>query len=282
MKQELFWTVNIFSVAAMLTLGSSRVAGATVDLYDFEGNYNDTSGFGAPLNMTPTATGTAPTFANEVAPRVATNFFGNTSLRINSSNSFTWVTPLANTKLELQKFTVQAWIKPSTNNETGTIFSYVPRQAGADGRGYIFNLSGGKLQFQYGRSIDNTFDVTTANTVLQSGVWYHVAVAFEWPCCGSNTNAVGEKFFINGAVDYFATPTYNPDARMDYSDGGASFGPNPKAAFIGGFHNANNTVPDAQQDMIIMLANGTLLDRVKIDDQAYGSYSIGSQAAPLD
>src|SRR5437667_2684731 len=113
MKDKTFLLCGIPTIAAILSFGATNVSGTYVDLYNFEGNLRDTSGFDGPLNMNNTVNGTPTTFVNETAPQI-NPLYGTQSLRIGSGKSYTWLNPLANTKLELQQFTVEAWIKPST------------------------------------------------------------------------------------------------------------------------------------------------------------------------
>ncbi len=65
-KSRSTWNVRIIPV--LLCCTAAIASAANVALYTFEGNYNDTSGFGTALNMAPTVNGTPPTLVNETAP----------------------------------------------------------------------------------------------------------------------------------------------------------------------------------------------------------------------
>ena len=84
--------------------------------------------------------------------------------------------------------TVEAWIKLNSNGVTQGI---VERFSASDG-GYALRItSQGKLRF-YTLNNASSFDFVTGNTILQTGVWYHVAGVW---------GGLTMRVFVNGQLD---------------------------------------------------------------------------------
>jgi hypothetical protein len=286
-------TAAIVAVVLMAGAIAPQARASLIGFYNFNSVEGSTvlDSAASPLNMTLTGgsgggAGTAPSYSSDT-PTSGNNYaFSGQSLQINGGPSFAYVTPGANTKLELNTFTIETWIKPSVSNASGLVYSYAPRGAGGDGRGLIFGLSSGKVFMQYSNAASNSFFTAGGSnaTTLAANTWYHIALSFDWPLQGNNFSAAGYRVFVNGYVDGgsgfgFGTPAFT--GGIDYSDN-VSLGPNPKTAYIGAFHNANNTASDFASDVFITLPSGTLIDRLRIHDSVFGNFINGSQGVGLD
>lgn len=113
-------------------------------------------------------------------------------------------------RLALQDFTVEAWIRPSSSSGTQVIYAYNPRQTTGLSRGMMFmTLSGGRLGAAFGDSTTGMQVVSTNSGLIPVGTYTHVAVVVS-----KTNNSV--KFIIDGALKKTAEL---PVARIEYEDG---------------------------------------------------------------
>lgn len=260
-------------VLGLLTIAKPS-SGAVISFYDFSenspptGSLSDT-GSGAPLNLTKIG---SPTYSTDT-PVSGTGFaFGGDSLLIGAPNSYAYATPGSDLKLQLQQFTVEAWIKPSVAaaGTNTTVFGYQPAGADHDGLGYQFYLSStGDPSFSIG---DGSAYLSVASpSPISNGVWHQIA--------GSDSNGVLRLF-----VDGTQVATSSTSMTVDYASD-TSYGPNVTTEYLGIVHNANAPAsgPTDGSDLYHGLPQGTLLDRVMVLDQAISSPGgNGSQAPALD
>ncbi|MBS0197905.1 MAG: LamG domain-containing protein [Planctomycetes bacterium] len=197
--------------------------------------------------------------------------FGGKSIRFGSASlPYLWANPFSNTKLESQTLTVEAWIKLSQAGAQ-TVFSYLPPGAGNDGRGFSLSVSSaGRIGMAVGRGI-GLYDSLNApaGTEISLNSWHHVAGSFE---------PGRTRLFVDG-FEVAEKITTGPVVYADRS----GFGPNPKTAYIGIYHNANNTGSTNASDLQFGMLPGAQLDRVRVHREAFrGSAGVGTAAESLD
>jgi hypothetical protein len=148
--------------------------------------------------------------------------------------------------------TVEAWIKLEEMAPSIALVSETIQGADDDARGYILDIEGGRLRFVIGDS-SREWKAVTGSTRLEVNRWYHVAGTFD--------NGV-LKVFVNGQLDgrnmFGATRiTYTP--RMHT-------GPNPSVLYIGVRHNAHESPPNYQPDLMYPFSG--IIDEVRIYNRA--------------
>jgi hypothetical protein len=132
----------------------------------------------------------------------------------------------SSTGLEASHVTVEAWVYPYSLDERHLIFSYRPRRAGQDGRGYLLQISdyqtnNDKLVFAVGDGSPPYSSARSSNSVLENA-WYHVVGTFDEQYI---------KVYINGELE--ATTTQSN--TILYNDGSA-YDPPYKNCIIGSFY----------------------------------------------
>ncbi|MGA1875297.1 MAG: LamG-like jellyroll fold domain-containing protein, partial [bacterium] len=105
-------------------------------------------------------------------------------------------------------FTVEAWVRPAADHETGIIVSNYRNNIGGH---YQLSLSEGKLVF-FRRVAPWQ---VTGTTLLEKNTWYHLAGTYDGSTMRIYVNGVEEGSIISGSV-----PTYNFEVVI-----GAEFGP---------------------------------------------------------
>lgn len=131
------------------------------------------------------------------------------SLQFNGTTSYCQINEQIDIlKASQRNFTIDCWIKIDSYPSTfvGSIFSN--RNAG----GYLLCVAG--LSQPYPKTISFDLNISTGTrriygaTILQLGIWYHIAATLEYRA--SNTN-IG-KVYVNGALDASSSSMSNIDA----------------------------------------------------------------------
>ena len=265
-KSKLFLWLACCIVGALC---AAPAHSALVAFYNFEegtppdGLILDT-GTGAAMNMTKIG---SPIYSSDTPVNGTGLAFGGKSLQIGPPNSYAFANPGANTKMELVNFTLETWVKPVAGG--GTLFAYDPEGAGATGQGYLLLLdASNRPSFQAGRGIGPFFSAQ-ASTALTPNVWHHVAGSIDGSILRVFVDGVQEASTdMHGNILYFDNPGQ---------------GPVPKTAYMGIFHNGNPTGSTDNADLILPLPVGTLLDRIRLEDQVtIGIGGNGTAAPSLD
>lgn len=247
----------------LVFVSPSAHAAVAVAEWNFDGGLGD-SGAGAPLHMTAAGSvgysGDTPTGD------------GGTSLRIGSAQSYGWVTPGSNAKLELSAFTIECWVKlPTAVNPLGYVFAYNPKGAGNDGRGFLLGIWGQQVGIAIGIA-SGTFPVAYGSTPIADGAWHHIAATYDVATQRADV-------FVDGALS-----GWNTVGSIVYSDK-AGFGPDPKTAYVGIAHNSHPTGPTHAVDLQYPLPDGTLIDGLRIHGEALSEGEVarlaGVQATPV-
>ena len=244
----------------------------SVAFYDFEDNPSGTmladTGSGTALDMT--KAGNPPTFSTNT-PTSGTGFaFGGSSLQINAPNSYAYVQPGSDAKLELQTLTVQAWVDLASASGNEVVLGYDPGGGGVDGRGYLLTIANGEILFEKGVGT-GAYQVLSSGTTIGTGAWHEIAASY--------TSGTANIF-----IDGVQVATGSLPGDIVYADR-PGFGPVPKSAYLGIFHNGNPSASTFDPDLVSPLSQGTLLDRLQIDDAALSAASLdyytSGTAAPL-
>lgn len=246
---RLFRSVLIaLAVVSVTSLGGAKLQASLVYFADFENNLNDTSGFGTALDMD--GVGNLSYSSN-------TPLGSGSSLLFGAPKSFGWASPGANTKLELSTFTIEAWVNLASVNTASpgltTIFAYQPSGSDEDGRGFQLVLtSEQKIDILIGTSAaDNFFEHIVGSTAVPLDEWHHIAATY--------TATTGDtKVYLDGVLDGSDTV-----GTLVYSDI-AGLGPNPKTAYLGIAHNATNTGPLSDAQLVRPYTENSLIDRFRI------------------
>ncbi|MFI5222393.1 MAG: LamG domain-containing protein, partial [Bacteroidia bacterium] len=159
-----------------------------VAYYPFDGNANDSSGFG---NNGTVASGTTLTTDRFGQSNKAYNFNG-------TSNAYISLPQVTQTNSGIMNNELFAcWIRP-TGTVSGVQARRVLNAAASSGTGYeiIFDYSANKVQvLNWNGPASTTNFLLISKTTLTSGNWYHLAVRMD---SANNTN-----LFINGILDTF-------------------------------------------------------------------------------
>ncbi len=243
------WVVWALGLAIVAAISSPEQAScAEVCFYDFEGNLDD-SGAGTPLDMTDYGT---LTYSTNTPISGLGYAFGGQSLQFGPPYSFGYVNPGTNLKLELETFTIEAWVKLSELGSYQSVLHYTPQGSGISARGFaIVIVPDGKVQGTVGATGPVGF--VNSTTALSTDSWYHLAMTYD-----KSTGLT--QLFINGTLD--ATKILGSITYEDLP----GYGPIPKTIYIGQSHNANSTGPTYGPDLGNQFRSGGLIDRIIVND----------------
>ena len=112
--------------------------------------------------------------------------------------------------LNLQEFTVEAWIKPTSLTTEHTIYTNFPRQTSALARGVVFKvLADRSLALDLGDGTASYYRVKTSAYAVTQNAYSHVAVSV-------NISESTINFFVNGEL---VETNIAPVSNIEYSDG---------------------------------------------------------------
>lgn len=116
--------------------------------------------------------------------------------------------------LELQDFTIEAWIKPSTLVDDHTIYTYSPRQTLTNGRGVLVQVTaGGALKVAFGDGTGVLSEVIGTVGLIGTGSYSHIAVAV-------SISEGTVDLYVNGSLDVSSTISL---PYIQYSDASVGF-----------------------------------------------------------
>lgn len=148
--------------------------------------------------------------------------------------------------------TVEAWIRLEKMAPSISLVSETIQGADDDAKGYILDIEGGRVRFVIGDD-SREWKTVTGSATLEVDRWYHVV--------GMSESGV-LKVFVNGLLDGrnrigTASISYTPKMHT---------GPNPSALYVGIRHNAHESPPDYQPDLMYPFSG--VIDEVRIYDRA--------------
>jgi len=119
--------------------------------------------------------------------------------------------------LEVSPYTLEVILQKNTQGSSTSVLCYTPKNAHADGRGWLIKVNSGGLVYTVKGSGDGGWESVTATTVITNGEYHYVAVRFEVDTL--------YDILINGTIEDSET---DPGELNDvtYADGG---GVNPPA-----------------------------------------------------
>lgn len=138
---------------------------------------------------------------------------------------------------KLQRFTVAAWINCTALGAGSQVwFSLLPRGAGADARGVYCYVTNAYISTAIGAG-SGSYTQAFLNVTRYANTTYHVAGSYD----GTTL-----RTWQNGVL----VASTNTSITIQYADKAGSYGPNPASAYIGNYHDSDNTAPDVAVDLI--------------------------------
>lgn len=138
---------------------------------------------------------------------------------------------------KLQKFTVSAWINCTTLGAGAQVwFALSPRGAAADARGIYCYVTNAYVSTAIGAG-SGSYTQAFLNATRYANTLYHVAGSYD----GTTL-----RTWQNGVLVASTSITMT----IVYADKAGSYGPNPASAYIGNYHDSDNTAPDVAVDLI--------------------------------
>ncbi len=136
---------------------------------------------------------------------------------------------------KLQRFTVAAWVKITATG--GVVFSLLPRGSGNDARGIYFTAYTTEGRIIIGAGTGSyTFGGGAAGAIA-AGETRHIVGSYD----GSNL-----YYYVDGVLKV----TTAASITISYTDKSTSYGPNPATAYIGAYHDSDNTGPAVTADIL--------------------------------
>jgi hypothetical protein len=109
-------------------------------------------------------------------------------------------------KLDLESFTISAWIKvEGQSGKWQIIASKENRGPTARNYGIFCNINTGVIHYSF--TTGNAWKSFDAQTVVTDGSWHHIAATYENP---------NFKMYLDGTVDAEVTPGTKPDTHDNY------------------------------------------------------------------
>lgn len=142
--------------------------------------------------FTPTPTNTptnTPTFTPTPLPTSTPTPNGNFALAFDGVNDFV----TANTVNGTGPLTIEAWVRPNTNNANGLLVV-----AAGDASGWSLELDGGQLSFWL--FTNQGWQVSQHPAVLSGGQWYHVAATVSGSAAQTFVNGVASPITTVGTL----------------------------------------------------------------------------------
>lgn len=203
--------------------GRSALLGAAsgLDYGNWSGNYSNVSllfrgaGTLVPVDESPTPK-TLSAFGNAA---ITTTIFkyGNSALTFDGTGDYFDTSATTGFDFANNPFTIEAWIYVNTLTSLAGVVSVMNNVSGTGLDGYVLHIdTTGYLAFRDYVNGSGAFSVQSANGLIATGFWYHVAVCKE----GSGTNQV--RLFINGRI--VATGTRNANIPIATSGQPARIG----------------------------------------------------------
>ncbi len=138
---------------------------------------------------------------------------------------------------KLQRFTVAAWINCTTLGAGSQVwFSMLPRGAAADGRGVYAYVTNAYISTAIGAG-SGAYTQAFLNATRYANTLYHVAGSYD----GTTL-----RTWQNGVL----VASTSTSITIAYADKAGTYGPNPASAYIGNYHDSDNTAPDVAVDLI--------------------------------
>jgi len=154
------------------------------------------------ITLTPTSTGVYTATLNIIsndcsAPNysfvITSSVSAASALALDGSNDYI---QLADPNFGTSDFTMEAWIKPSTNND-GHILTTRTSEGGPAGTWWTLH-AGYSIQLELASGAGNYSVIATPTTIITPGNWYHVAAV--------RTNSI-IRVYVNGDLQAIATET---------------------------------------------------------------------------
>jgi hypothetical protein len=125
----------------------------------------------------------------------------NNGFSFDGINDYISISPLITTNIKANPHTYSAWVNANNLSSRKWII-----QCAGDSKGSSMTFESGKLTFWY----EGQGKLTSANTTLSTGVWYHVVITYD----GVNT----VKFYVNGVSDGTANvSSWNESGGVTYT-----------------------------------------------------------------